>query len=145
MKKNSTRICGRNTTTDPTPAHTPSTSRSRGAPAGTTVSAHRPALPISASTPSDSGAAAVKMLWNTASTTPRKTSGPATGWRNTASSRRVHAGATGGRYDDRSAMRPAHNRQAGMFWSTGSSVRAGTAKRPARNWRTVSSPRPWPR
>ena len=61
MKKKSTRICGRNTTTDPTPAHTPSTSSERNQPSGRTWAKYAPEPATRASVPSMRGTAHAKI------------------------------------------------------------------------------------
>ena len=48
MKKNRIRICGRNTSTLPTPAITPSTSRLRSGPSAMCAVVHPPTLAIAA-------------------------------------------------------------------------------------------------
>jgi len=95
MKRNSSRICGRKITTEPTPPHTPSRRSDLSRDAGRSADSHAPDACTAWSTASMSGRAAEKIVWNTATTTARKTSGPATGCRNTASSRRVQTGGAG--------------------------------------------------
>ena len=97
MNRNSSRICGRNTTTEPTPLQTPSTSSERSGEAGSVAAIHWPETSNSRFTPSISGARAVKMVWKTATTTDEEDQRPSTGCRKTASSRRVQRGGAGGR------------------------------------------------
>ena len=55
------RICGRKTTTDPTPAHTPSMRRERNQLSGIVATSHSPEVTMRNSTPSMSGIAHVKI------------------------------------------------------------------------------------
>ncbi len=89
------RIWGRKITTEPTPPQTPSSSSPFSIESGRALPIQPPVTAISESTPSINGTASVKMLWNTAITTARKTSGPATGCRNTRSSLRPQADGSG--------------------------------------------------
>src|SRR5690242_8266779 len=113
MNRNSSSTCGRNTITEPTPPHTPSTSRERIGEAGSVVAIHWPETSNSHFTPSISGAAAVKMVWKTAITTATKIATPNIGCRKTESNRRVHKGGAGGEYEALRPTRPAHWRHLG--------------------------------
>ncbi len=77
--RNRNRICGKNTSTDPTPPQTPSTSRLRIIDSGNACPTHTPEASIHCSTPSISGCANEKIDWKTASTTSTKIAGPAIG------------------------------------------------------------------
>ena len=68
---------------------------SRNAAAGSSAPTQAPDARTAASTRSMRGRAAEKIVWKTATTTARKMSGPATGWRKTASRRRVQSGGAG--------------------------------------------------
>ena len=85
MKKNKIRICGRKTTTPPTPAIAPSVIKSRRSPAGTadfTASANAATRP---SMKFIGNSASVKMLRNSAVITAPSVSQPQTGCVATAS------------------------------------------------------------
>ena len=71
-------ICGRNTSTEPTPAKTPSTTRLRRSPAGNCEPIAPPANAISHSMPSIRGVAHENTDWNTTAMSARKISGPHT-------------------------------------------------------------------
>ena len=142
MNRNSSRICGRNTTTEPTPFQTPSTISDFRRPAGSTDATQLPECWMSQSTAFCAGVATLKMDWNTATTTARNSSGPATGCRNTASSRRVHLGGAGAWYDAWLPTRPAHWRHLGTSCRMGSSLGAGFGMAPARKSKTWSTPSP---
>ncbi len=76
MKKKSSRICGRKTSTPPTPAMTPSTSRLASSPAGSAPRTASPSAPKPVSIKSIGSAAHEKIVWKTTSIRSRKTSGP---------------------------------------------------------------------
>ena len=142
MKRKRIRICGRKTRTEPTPPQIPSTTRLRSGPSGSSRPTRSPDAPTARSTRSMRGAAALKIVWKTPTTTARKTSGPATGWRKRLSSRRVQTGGAGGRYFASAPRRAAHSRQRGRSFRAGSSTGRGMPIRPRRNWRIVSYPSP---
>jgi hypothetical protein len=78
MQRKSTAICGRNTTTLPTPASAPSTSRLRSSPAGNAARSSCPAASTSACIAAPSGGAQVNITWKTSVSNARKINGPHT-------------------------------------------------------------------
>src|ERR1035437_3644453 len=92
MKRNSNSTCGRNTSTLPTPFQTPSTIREVGKDGGRVAAIHLPLMAMAIWAALERGRAAMKMVRMTPTTTSRKSSGPATGCRKTASRRRGHFG-----------------------------------------------------
>ena len=126
MNRNSSSTCGRKTSTLPTPRHAPSTmQRASAETAGSVAAIHLPLMANAFCAASEMGAAAMKMVRITPTTTSRKSSGPATGCRTTASRRRVHLGAIGGRYPALLPTPPAHSRHFGTSCRTGSRVGSG--------------------
>ena len=97
MNRNSSRICGRNTSTEPTPVQTPSTNRERTHGFGTRLPTQAPLPVISHCTAFISGRAQEKIDWNTTTTTRQKISGPQMACRSTESSRLVQTGGAGAR------------------------------------------------
>jgi hypothetical protein len=89
MKRKRMAICGRKTTTEPTPAKMPSTIRLCRSPGGRADPTAAPSPPTSPSTRSISGDAQVKMDWKTSAISTRKMIGPPMRWRTTASIRSV--------------------------------------------------------
>ena len=87
MNRNRIRICGRKTTTDPTPPIAPSMMKSRMNPDGklasTDAATHSLALSIQPIGASDQA----KTAWNMTNSTANRISGPANGCRNSASAR----------------------------------------------------------
>ena len=80
-------ICGRNTTTEPTPAMIPSVSRSRRKLSGNAPSTHAPSAPAPPSSASVSGAAQANTAWKMTNSSTSRISGPAHGFSNTLSRR----------------------------------------------------------
>ncbi len=87
MKKNRIRICGRNTSTLPTPAMMPSTSRLRSAPSGSDCCTHVPSAPTTPLMKSIGTAAQLKTAWNTKNRIAARIAGPAIGCITSASRR----------------------------------------------------------
>ncbi|HEX2184419.1 MAG TPA: hypothetical protein VHN78_02800, partial [Chloroflexota bacterium] len=65
MKRKRMVICGRKTSTEPTPAITPSTTSELRSPGGRMDPTHAPSPPKSPSTQPISGSAQEKMAWKT--------------------------------------------------------------------------------
>ena len=86
MKKNRITICGRNTTTEPTPDRMPSVNRSRASPSPIEARTCSVIQPIAASSASANGVAQVKTAWKTTNSKAKRISGPAHGCRNSRSS-----------------------------------------------------------
>ena len=76
MKRNSRQICGRKTTTEPTPATTPLASRSLRSPGGNAPETQLASAPTTHSIQPFGISANQKMLTNNASRMPTKISGP---------------------------------------------------------------------
>ncbi len=87
MKKNRIRICGRNTSTLPAPAITPSTSRLLSAPGGSDRCSASPSQVMPASTSAIGSAAQLNTAWKTKNSSAARTAGPATGCMTSASMR----------------------------------------------------------
>ena len=84
MNRNSSSTCGRKTITEPTPFHTPSTSRERKTEAGSAAAIQLPEISNSHRTPSISGTRRREDgLEHAPPPRPANTSGPATGCRKT--------------------------------------------------------------
>ena len=96
MNRNSRRICGRNTSTEPTPVQTPSTTSERSQELGSSPPTQVPDQVISDCTPFMSGRAQENSDWNTITTIRLKMSGPQIACRRMESSRLVHRGGAGG-------------------------------------------------
>ncbi len=95
MNRNSSRICGRKTSTACTPFQTPSSSIRRSQLLGSSDATDAPPFVRMLVSQSLSGCPARKTTWKTAITTARKISGPKTRCSSTLSSRRVHVEAAG--------------------------------------------------
>ncbi len=134
-------ICGRKTSTPPTPAMAPSASISPSQP-GTRSRTPSPSQPNSESSASAAGAASVKMAWKNASITSANTTTPSTGCSSTASMRRVRRSAPGGRYATAStdathaerAAAPSGGAITGRCHDTGSASSARTESSPTPRW-----------
>ena len=85
------RICGRNTSTPPTPAMTPSTSRLRSGPSAMGAATCSPSQPIPASMASMGRAAQANTAWNMNSSTPTSSTMPHRGCSTQRSTRSVKA------------------------------------------------------
>ena len=85
MKKNRITICGRKTTTEPTPASTPSVTKSRRTPSGSSAMAHSLRIATTPSSASAKGVAQANTAWNTTNSSANRISGPTQGLSNTRS------------------------------------------------------------
>ena len=86
MKKNRIRICGRNTTTEPTPAITPSTTSERRKLSGK-LAVIQPCTAAKLSSIQATGASdQANTAWNITKNRPSRIRNPATGWSSTESS-----------------------------------------------------------
>ena len=79
MKKNRITICGRKTTTEPTPASTPSVRKSRISPAGTTSVTTPDTAPTAPSSASAKGVAQANTAWKITNSRPNRMTGPIQG------------------------------------------------------------------
>ena len=142
MKKNRIRICGRKTSTPPTPAITPCTSRllSQGqAPVcGSAACTQPPSAVVAALMASIGATAQLNTAWKTRNSTSASSSGPASGCSTTASMRSL--GVCGTRASRPRRCRMACTRSAsGVSWCPGGAA-AGQCARSAINSRSAASP-----
>ena len=79
MKKNRIRICGRNTTTEPTPAMIPSVTRSRKRLSANWVFTPSPSAETPASSASANGVAQLNTAWNTTNSSANRMGAPSHG------------------------------------------------------------------
>ena len=87
MNAKSSTICGRNTSTLPAPARTPSTRRLSNGPGGSAAPMPPASAAISALIACMNGWAQANTAWNMRNIVAARISGPATGWRTTRSIR----------------------------------------------------------
>ena len=87
MKKNRITICGRKTSTPPTPAITPSTSRLRSQPGASTPATASPRAAVPASIQAMGRSAPTKTAWKTTNSSSASSSGPSSGCSTTRSMR----------------------------------------------------------
>ena len=86
MKKNRIRICGRNTTTDPTPAMIPCVRKSRKIDCGISLETNADRAVKPASIASANGVAQANTAWNITNRKAKRISGPIHGFSNSRSS-----------------------------------------------------------
>ena len=79
MNRNRIRICGRKTTTLPTPATTPSATKLANAPSPRFACSHTPSDAVPSSMASMSGAAQAKTAWKTTAMTTNRPIVPGSG------------------------------------------------------------------
>ena len=87
MNRNRIRICGRNTTTAPTPASTPSLSSERNQPSGRAAASSACSAATPASIQPIGASAQLNTAWNMKNSTAASSRGPASGCSTTASMR----------------------------------------------------------
>ena len=97
MSTNSSAICGRKTSTPPTPPSRASERKLASQRTWTWASTCRPSQAKNPSISPCIGAATVKITWKKANIVTKKTSVPQTGCSSTASTRRVRASTSGTR------------------------------------------------
>ncbi len=112
--------------TEPTPAHTPSTSRDRSQVSGNVERSQVPDDSIIHSMPSMSGTAQVKIDWKTRMTTARKTSGPKKRWRKRESRRSLSLEGPGATKPASSTISRTSFRRWAKASTTGSETDRGT-------------------
>ncbi len=107
MNRNSTRICGRNTSTAPTPAISPSRTKLRSSPSGSMFPASAPSQSKPALIASIGGCAQENTAWNIRNSTASRIASPNTGCSSTASIRLVTVSGLAGRVTPAAMMRSA--------------------------------------
>ena len=122
MNRKSNSICGKKTSTEATPRHTPSISSDSTQLCPSSVPILSPPAFSRLPNPSLSGCPIENTTWNTANTTTRKTSGPQMRSSRTPSMRFVHSLEMGALYFVRVLIPVAHCRYDRGFPITGSSI-----------------------